>query len=51
NVYWIFFSFCVIMFFWIWQMVPETKGLTLEQIGEVFGDKTADETEAAPQKN
>ncbi|KAI8607532.1 general substrate transporter [Chytriomyces sp. MP71] len=39
NVYWIFFSFCVLMFFWTWAMVPETKGLTLEEIGEVFGDK------------
>ncbi|ORY53204.1 hypothetical protein BCR33DRAFT_761450 [Rhizoclosmatium globosum] len=48
SVYWIFFSFCTIMFIWSWTMIKETKGLTLEEIGEVFGEEKRDhETGAA----
>ncbi|KAJ3248108.1 High-affinity glucose transporter rgt2 [Chytriomyces hyalinus] len=39
TVYWIFFTFCLGMSAWAWYFVPETKGLTLEEVGEVFGDK------------
>ncbi|TPX75940.1 hypothetical protein CcCBS67573_g02778 [Chytriomyces confervae] len=45
TVYWIFFSFCMIMFGWAWAFVPETKGKTLEEISEVFGDKPAGDSE------
>ncbi|KAJ3007716.1 UNVERIFIED_CONTAM: Plasma membrane low glucose sensor [Siphonaria sp. JEL0065] len=46
DVYWIFFSFCIAMGVWVFFAVPETKGLTLEEIGRVFGDKTADDVSA-----
>ncbi|ORY53169.1 general substrate transporter [Rhizoclosmatium globosum] len=42
SVYWIFFSFCAIMFVWSWTMIKETKGLSLEEIGEVFGEEKRD---------
>ena len=29
-------------FFLLWIFVPETKNLTLEEIGELFGDVNAD---------
>ncbi|KAJ3126364.1 High-affinity glucose transporter rgt2 [Physocladia obscura] len=47
DVYWIFFSFCVAMGVWTYFAVPETKGLSLEEIGAVFGDKTV--TSANPE--
>ncbi|KAJ3278938.1 High-affinity glucose transporter rgt2 [Rhizoclosmatium sp. JEL0117] len=43
SVYWIFFSFCAIMFIWSWTMIKETKGLTLEEISEVFGEEKRDQ--------
>ncbi|KAJ3226260.1 hypothetical protein HDU78_010433 [Chytriomyces hyalinus] len=42
TVYWIFFSFCIFMFVWAIVFVPETNGKTLEEIGEVFGDRVRD---------
>ncbi|KAI8840061.1 general substrate transporter [Chytriomyces cf. hyalinus JEL632] len=45
TVYWIFFSFCMVMFGFAFVFVPETKGKTLEEISEIFGDKPANDTE------
>ncbi|KAJ3079704.1 hypothetical protein HDU99_010266, partial [Rhizoclosmatium hyalinum] len=50
SVYWIFFSFCAIMFVWSWTMIKETKGLTLEEIGEIFGEEKRD-SETGTAKN
>ncbi|ORY42161.1 general substrate transporter [Rhizoclosmatium globosum] len=47
SVYWIFFSFCALMFVWAGTMIKETKGLTLEQIGEVFGEEKRDQETGA----
>jgi hypothetical protein len=40
-VFVIFGGFCVLMFVWSLFCVPETKGKTLEEIDEVFGDSLA----------
>lgn len=37
RTYLIFGSFCVVMFFFVWFFVPETKGLSLEAMDELFG--------------
>ncbi|KAJ3951803.1 hypothetical protein N0V92_011785 [Colletotrichum tropicale] len=37
----IFFAvFCLLSFVWVWWLVPETAGRTLEQMDEVFGDRS-----------
>ncbi|KAF1913670.1 general substrate transporter [Ampelomyces quisqualis] len=33
----IYGSFCFIMFFFVWFLVPETKGLSLEKMDDLFG--------------
>ncbi|KAF6823366.1 MFS monosaccharide transporter [Colletotrichum plurivorum] len=40
GAYVFFAAFCALSFFWVWFFVPETKGKTLEQMDEVFGDRT-----------
>lgn len=35
--FWMFAGFCVVGFAWIWRVVPETKGKTLEEIATTFG--------------
>ncbi|KAJ3065215.1 Plasma membrane low glucose sensor [Podochytrium sp. JEL0797] len=44
-VYWIFFTFCAIMFVYARFYIPETKGLSLEEIGAVFGDHVVGDVE------
>ncbi|CAL1182203.1 unnamed protein product [Candida parapsilosis] len=34
-------SFCMLSFFAVWYLFPETKGLTLEDMGSVFDDKSS----------
>ncbi|KAJ3320365.1 High-affinity glucose transporter rgt2 [Blyttiomyces sp. JEL0837] len=38
TAYWIFASFCFAMALWAYLAVPETKGKSLEELDEVFGD-------------
>ena len=43
----IFFAFfCVLSFFWTFMFVPETNGLSLEQMDDVFGDSTSGEEQS-----
>ncbi|KAK1468037.1 hypothetical protein CCUS01_06741 [Colletotrichum cuscutae] len=40
GAYVFFAAFCLLAFVWVWFCVPETNGKTLEQMDEVFGDRT-----------
>ncbi|TPX16237.1 uncharacterized protein E0L32_003886 [Thyridium curvatum] len=42
GTYLIFGSFCFSMFFFVWFFVPETKGISLEHMDELFGVTDAD---------
>jgi hypothetical protein len=33
----IYGTFCFMMFFFVWFLVPETKGLSLERMDDLFG--------------
>jgi hypothetical protein len=47
----IFFAvFCVISFVWVWFAVPETKGKTLEEMDEVFNDRSGVEDVAKKER-
>lgn len=46
GTYVFFCAFCCIALVWVWFVVPETNGRTLEQMDEVFNDNTG-EIEAA----
>ncbi|KAG9239344.1 putative quinate permease [Amylocarpus encephaloides] len=37
GTYFIFGSFCFSMFFFVWFLIPETKGLSLEKMDDLFG--------------
>ncbi|CAG8959417.1 hypothetical protein HYFRA_00001315 [Hymenoscyphus fraxineus] len=37
GTYFIFGSFCLSMFFFVWFLIPETKGLSLEKMDDLFG--------------
>ncbi|KAK6584626.1 hypothetical protein PZA11_002850 [Diplocarpon coronariae] len=37
GTYFIFGSFCFSMFFFVWFFIPETKGLSLERMDDIFG--------------
>ncbi|KAI1398029.1 general substrate transporter [Hypoxylon fuscum] len=37
GTYLIFGSFCVLMFFFVWFFIPETKGVSLEHMDKLFG--------------
>ncbi|TVY53220.1 Quinate permease [Lachnellula cervina] len=37
GTYFVFGSFCFSMFFFVWFLVPETKGLSLEKMDDLFG--------------
>lgn len=36
-MFFMFASFDILMFFFVWFFVPETKGLSLEKMDELFG--------------
>lgn len=38
GTYIFFASFCLLMFLWVWFLVPETRYKTLEEMDLVFGD-------------
>ncbi|WYZ42394.1 hypothetical protein EsH8_VI_000093 [Colletotrichum jinshuiense] len=40
GAYIFFAAFCLLSFIWTWFCVPETNGKTLEQMDEVFGDRS-----------
>jgi len=37
SAFLIYGSFCFSMFFFVWFLVPETKGLSLEKMDDIFG--------------
>jgi len=37
GTYFIFGCFCFSMFFFVWFLVPETKGMSLERMDDIFG--------------
>lgn len=41
RYYLLFVCLSFINIFMVWKFLPETKGLSLEEIGEVFGDEVA----------
>lgn len=43
GTYFLFASFCVVMFFFVWFFVPETKGISLERMDELFGLTSRDQ--------
>ncbi|CAM1506348.1 Fc.00g059890.m01.CDS01 [Cosmosporella sp. VM-42] len=43
GTYLFYGAWCAIAVVWAWFLVPETKGKTLEQMDEVFGDNSARE--------
>ncbi|KAI0020807.1 general substrate transporter [Xylariomycetidae sp. FL0641] len=45
GTYLIFGSFGVIMFFFVWFLIPETKGLSLEKMDELFGAPPVEHSE------
>jgi len=45
--FWVYASMCVILVVFVWRVVPETKGKTLEEI-ETFWQPQVDEEEPAP---
>ncbi|KAB5549475.1 general substrate transporter [Coniochaeta sp. 2T2.1] len=44
GTYLIFGSFCFSMFFFVWFFVPETKGVSLEHMDELFGVTDTDKS-------
>ncbi|KAI1339717.1 putative MFS monosaccharide transporter [Xylariaceae sp. FL0016] len=49
GTYVFFAAFCLLSFVWAWFCIPETKGATLEQMDEVFNDRS--NTEEVHRKN
>ena len=39
GVFWLFAFFCIVTFIFVKRVMPETKGRTLEEIQEMWGDK------------
>lgn len=37
GTFYFFLAFCVILFFWVLFFVPETRGIPIEQMDQVFG--------------
>ncbi|KAJ5033430.1 uncharacterized protein L3040_008546 [Drepanopeziza brunnea f. sp. 'multigermtubi'] len=52
GTYFIFGCFCFSMFFFVWFLIPETKGLSLERMDDIFGttelSKGLDQERALP---
>lgn len=46
GTYIFFAAFAFTAFFFVWFLVPETKGKSLEDMDEVFGDTAAQEEKA-----
>ncbi|KPM35816.1 hypothetical protein AK830_g10753 [Neonectria ditissima] len=46
GTYVFFCVFCVLSTVWVWFVVPETNGRTLEQMDDVFNDNTGEEEAA-----
>jgi MFS family permease len=42
GTYVFFCFFCFLSLIWVWFVVPETNGKTLEQMDEVFNDRTSE---------
>jgi SP family arabinose:H+ symporter-like MFS transporter len=42
GLFWFYAVVCLLSFFWGWRFLPETKGRTLEEIGESWGGHSAD---------
>jgi SP family sugar:H+ symporter-like MFS transporter len=36
NVFWIWAGFCFVCIFFVWSLIYETKGLSLEQVDEMY---------------
>lgn len=47
RTYLIFGSFCFAMFFFVWFFIPETKGMSLEAMDELFGVTENSKTDLA----
>jgi hypothetical protein len=43
GTYIFFAAFCILMFLWVWFLVPETRNKTLEEMDRVFGDQSGQE--------
>lgn len=37
GTFFLFGSFCAAMFFFVWFLIPETKGVSLEKMDGLFG--------------
>lgn len=40
QTFWLFAALSVVAFAWVWRMVPETKGHTLEEIEQMWDEKS-----------
>ncbi|KAF8450325.1 general substrate transporter [Boletus edulis BED1] len=50
GYYFLLVGFCIISFFVVWFVYPETAHKTLEELGEVFGDQAEAENSASETK-
>ena len=41
GVFWLYAAVAAVGWVWVWAVLPETKGLTLEEIQEVFAKRAA----------
>lgn len=51
RAYYIYGSFCFSMFVFTWFFVPETKGISLEKMDELFGAVPRDSKEMDIEQN
>ena len=47
GYYFLLVGFCIISFIVVWFVYPETAHRTLEELGEVFGDKVSEDDRLA----
>ena len=43
GTYLVFMAFCILGFLYAWILLPELKGLSLEQVDAIFNDKSGTE--------
>lgn len=43
GTFYFFLAFCVILFIWVLFLVPETKGVPIEEMDQVFGGNQGQE--------